>query len=194
MTPNPVSAAHCAARTGTVHRESRSWERRLTMKFFFDESGNFQLPPARMHRVGIVVGVAIPDSVEEEVYRQFDRFLGELPATSFVDGEPKGRLLDDAGRKSLADFFVDLPGILLCPIMLDLTSLVGNPQADAVGSISRKLMKLHAACTHETLQRQVAALANDVCAMSTQQVLRLVAWAKCIGRTIHNSIIRHSGG
>ena len=68
------------------------------MKFFFDESGNFQFPPAGVHRVGIVSGVAIPDSDEAEVFRQFDAFLGKLPASSFENGEPKGRLLNDAER------------------------------------------------------------------------------------------------
>ena len=63
------------------------------MKFFFDESGNFQLPPAEEHRVGIVSGVAIPDSDEAEVFQQFDAFLSKLPVSSFQNGEPKGRLL-----------------------------------------------------------------------------------------------------
>lgn len=107
------------------------------MKFFFDESGNFQLPPAGEHRVGIVSGVAIPDSAEAEVFGQFDAFLSKLPASSFKNGEPKGRLLDDAGRKALADMLVDLPGILFCPIMLDLTSLVGQAQADVSGFVSK---------------------------------------------------------
>lgn len=91
------------------------------MQFYFDESGNFQLPPAGEHRAGIVSGVAIPESDQAEVFRQFDAFLSKLPASSFKNGEPKGRLLDDTGRKALADMLVDLPGILLCPIII-----VGN--------------------------------------------------------------------
>lgn len=163
------------------------------MKFFFDESGNFQLPPAGEHRVGIVSGVAIPESDEAEIFRQFDAFLSQLPASSFRNGEPKGRLLDDAGRKALADMLVDLPGILFSPVTLDLTSLVGQPQADVTGLVSRKLIQLQATCKHERLRNQVGQLANDVGAMSTQQALRLAAWAKCISRTVHNSIIFHSG-
>ena len=163
------------------------------MKFFFDESGNFQLPPAEEHRVGIVSGVAIPDSDEAEVFQQFDAFLSKLPVSSFQNGEPKGRLLDHAGRKALADMLVALPGILVCPIMLDLTSIVGQPQSDAAGLVSRKLIQLQATCKHEAFRNQIAALASDIGALSTQQALRLAAWAKCIARTVHDSIIRHSG-
>src|SRR5271157_1689643 len=163
------------------------------MKFFFDESGNFQPPPAEEHRVGIVSGIAIPDSDEIEVFQQFDAFLSNLPGSSFQNGEPKGRLLDDAGRKALADMLVDLPGILLCPIMLDLTLLVGQPQTDVAGLVSRKLMQLQATFTHETFRNQIVELANDIGAMSTQQALRLAAWAKCIARTVQHSIILHSG-
>jgi hypothetical protein len=162
------------------------------MQFYFDESGNFQLPPVGEHRVGIVIGVAIPDLDEPEVFRQFDAFRSNLPGSSFKSGEPKGRLLDDAGRKALADMLVDLPGILLCPIMLDLTSLVGQPQANVPGLVSRRLMQLQATCKHESLRNQIAALANDVDVMSPQQALRLVTWAKCVARTVHDSIILHS--
>ena len=163
------------------------------VKFFFDESGNFQLPPAEKHRVGIVSGVAIPDSDEAEVFQQFDAFLRKLPGSSFKNGEPKGRLLDDAGRKALADLLVDLPGILLCPIMLDLTSLAGQPQTNAAVLVSQKLMQLQATCKHETFRNQIVELGDDIVEMSTQQALRLAAWAKCIARTVHNSIILHGG-
>jgi hypothetical protein len=163
------------------------------MKFYFDESGNFQLPPAGEHRVGIVSGIVIPDSDEVEIFRQFDAFLSRLPTSSFKNGEPKGRLLDDAGREAFADFLVALPGILLCPIMLDLTSLVGKPEADIAGLVSQKLLRLQAACKHQTFRDEIIQLATDVGTMSTQQCLRLAAWAKCIGRTINDSIIQHSG-
>jgi uncharacterized protein DUF3800 len=163
------------------------------MKFFFDESGNFQLPPAGEHRVGIVSGIAIPDSDEAEIFQRFDAFLSKLPSSSFKDGEPKGRFLDDACRKALATMLADLPGILLCPIMLDLTSLVGQRQAHVAALVSRKLTELQATCRHETFRNQIAELALDVGKMSTQQALRLVAWAKCIARTIQDSIILHSG-
>jgi hypothetical protein len=167
-------------------------ERNQTMKFYFDESGNFQLPPPGEHRAGIVSGIAIPDSSEVEVFQRFDAFVGSLPSSAFKDGEPKGRLLDDAARRNLANMIVDLPGILICPIMLDLTSLVGQSQADVSGLVSRKLMQLQATCRHQSFRDQIIKLANDVNDLSTQQALRLLAWAKCISRTVQDSIILHS--
>jgi len=163
------------------------------MKFYFDESGNFQLPPAGEHRVGIVVGVAIPDLDEVEVFRKFNAFLSNLPTSSFKSGEPKGRLLDHGGCKALANLLINLPGILFCPIMLDLTSLVGKPEADVGGLVSKKLMQFQGTCKHQVFRDEIVTLANNVCAMSTQQCLRLVAWAKCISRTLNDSIVLHSG-
>ena len=64
--------------------------------------------------------------------------------------------------------------------MLDLTSLVGQPQAQVATLVSRKLMELQATCRHETFRNQIAELANDVAQMSTQQALRLASWARCI--------------
>ena len=163
------------------------------MKFFFDESGNFQLPPPGEHRAGIVCGIAIPDSDDVEIFRRFDAFVGALPASAFKNGEPKGRLLDDDDRKDFANMIAGLPGILICPIMLDLTSLVGQLQADVAGLVSQKLMQLQATCKHQTFRDQLVGLANDVSDLSMQQALRLVAWAKCISRTIRDSMILHSG-
>lgn len=163
------------------------------MKFYFDESGNFQLPPKGEHRAGIVSGIAIPDSDEPEIFRRFDTFVGKLPSSAFKNGEPKGRLLDDAALKEFAHMFVDLPGILFCPIMLDLTSLVGQSQADVAGLVSKKLMQIQTACKHESFRTQLVELANDVRGLSIQQALRLVAWAKCVSRTVQDSMIHHSG-
>jgi hypothetical protein len=56
------------------------------IKFFFDESGNFQLPPAEEHRIGIVSGVAIPDTDEAQIFQQFDALLSKLSGSSFQDG------------------------------------------------------------------------------------------------------------
>src|SRR5262245_26615444 len=105
------------------------------MKFFFDEYGNFQRPQAGAHGVGIVSGIAVPDADEAEIFQRFDAFVSKLPSSSLKDGEPKGKCLDDASRKALATMLSDLPGILLRPIMLDLTSLAGQPHAQ-VASLS----------------------------------------------------------
>ncbi len=165
------------------------------MNFFFDESGNFRVPATvGTHDVGIVSGVVIPESIEAVVFEAFDRFLRTLPSTAFDKGEVKGHLLDDDARKRLADMIVDLPaGILFCPIMLDLTSLIGTPQANVSTAIAAKLTAIQGTCKHATLQAEIGQLAADIGRMSDQQVLRLAAWAKCISRCINDSIIFHSG-
>ncbi len=163
------------------------------MKFFFDESGNFQLPPSGEHRAGIVSGITISEEHEEEIFRRFDKFVSELPPCAFKNGEPKGRLLDDVGRRAYAEMLADLPGILICPIMLDLTSLVGTPQDRIADLVSENLRALQAKCKHQSLRDEIGKLANEVGVLSTQQCLRLAAWAKCISRTINDSIIHHSG-
>jgi len=163
------------------------------MKFFFDESGVFRVPTTAGQYVGIVSGVAIPDCVEAEVFKKFDEFVSTLPGSSFENGEPKGRLLGIASRNALADLLVSLPGILICPTMLDLTSLAGQPEADVGGLVSRKLLQLQATCKHDVFRNQILELADGVGKLHMQQALRLMAWAKCIARTLSDSIILHSG-
>lgn len=164
------------------------------MKFFFDESGNFRVPTkAGVHDVGIVSGVIIPEAIEAAVFAAFDRFLKELPPTAFDKGEVKGRLLDEEARTRLAEMLIDLPtGILFCPIMLDLTSLIGTPQANVSSAVSARLTAIQQTCKHVTLQVEIGQLAADIGSMSDQQVLRLATWAKCISRCINDSIIFHS--
>ncbi len=165
------------------------------MKFYFDESGNFQLPTEQgEHRVGIVGGVIIPETEEAEVFRRFDAFVASLPPTAFQDAEPKGRLLGDSGRRAFAELMLDLPGkILLSPTMLDLTTLVGRPEADVVNPVVAKLKHWQSLCKHDTMRQQVGELATEVAKLSTQQLLRLSAWAKAIKRAINDSVIFHCG-
>jgi len=165
------------------------------MKFYFDESGVFALPAtAAIHAVGIVSGVVIPEGVEAAVFASFSTFLKTLPSTAFQNGEVKGRLLDEAGRAGLAQMIVDLPrGALFCPVMLDLTSLVGTPYASPCEAVAAKLIGLQGTCKHAKMKAEIGALAADVGSMSDQQVLRLAAWAKCISRCIRDSIVFHCG-
>ena len=166
------------------------------MNFYFDESGIFRVPAtAGSHDVGIVSGVVIPESIEAAVFGAFAEFLKTLPTTAFDNkGEVKGHLLDDNARKRLADMIVDLPArILFCPIMLDLTSLIGTPQVSVPAAVAAKLTMIQETCKHATLQSEIGRLAADIRRMSDQQVLRLATWAKCISRSINDSIIFHNG-
>jgi hypothetical protein len=163
------------------------------MKFYFDESGNFQMPAkAGEHRVGIVSGVVIPESDEAEVFKHFDSFVASLPGTAFEKGEPKGRLLRDAETRAFAQMMLDIPGkILLCPTMLDLTTLFGHPESEIVKNIVAKFRQWEAGCIHDSLRKDVGELADETAKLRTQQALRLAAWAQCIKRSIQDSLIAH---
>ncbi|OAI39239.1 hypothetical protein AYO40_01325 [Planctomycetaceae bacterium SCGC AG-212-D15] len=154
--------------------------------------GNFQVPPAGDHRVGIVVGVAVPETEQAGIFNRFDTFLSQLPKSAFENGEPKGRLLDDGGRNAFAQLVASLPGVLVCPSMLDLTSLSGTSNADAREPVLRRLNSQLGAFKHESMPDEVANLVATIEEMSAQQFLRLLGWALCVNRAIRDSIILHS--
>lgn len=164
------------------------------MKFYFDESGNFRVPDdPTQHSVGIVSGVAIPDSQEAFIYREFDAFVATLPPTAFKNGEPKGRLLDDGKRADLVNMITDLPiGILFCPTVIDLTSLAGKSDKNISSDVSEKLMEIGPSCTDPEFQKRMHDLAEKTGKMSNQQMLRLYAWARCITRCLQESIFWYS--
>lgn len=165
------------------------------MNFYLDESSSFRVPDdPGTQAVGIVGGVVIPESQEPAVFRAFDSFLSGLPPTAFKEGEPKGRLLDDNSRAEFVNMLMDLPiGPLLCPIMLDLTSLAGRTEQNISSIVSSTLNDLQQVSKHESARQQLRDLSLTVGKMSNQQVLRLAAWARCIRRCINDSFIFHCG-
>ena len=158
MTSLLFTCSEDSYRTPNKMREpDRCFSCRRRRKAFDDEIllrriGKFPDPPKSEHRAGIVSGIAIPDSDEAEIFRRFDAFVGALPARPSKTASQRGGCWTTAARSS-RHMIVDLPGILICPIMLDLTSLVGQSQADVAGLVSQKLMELQAACKHQTLSR-----------------------------------------
>ncbi len=163
------------------------------MKFFLDESGDFSLPPdPESHSVGIVAGIVVPEPMQNEIFCRFRAFVDELPSSAFREGEPKGCLLDYNGRAALANLFFDLDHVLICPIMLDITSLARTGEVRTKESIVKKLRKWASLCKHETMQIEVDHLARQVDNASLPTVLRLATWARCVMRSLQDSIIRHS--
>lgn len=164
------------------------------MRFYFDESGNFKVPDdPSQHSVGIVSGIAIPDSQESLIFREFDAFVATLPPSAFKNGEPKGRLLDDGKRAELVNMITELPiGILFCPTVLDLTSLAGKSDANVSSDVFEKLTEIEPSCMNPEFKKRVQDLAVKTGEMSNQQMLRLLAWARCICRCVNESIFWHS--
>lgn len=164
------------------------------MNFYFDESGSFVVPEdPTQHSVGIVSGVVSPESDEPAIFQAINSFISTLPPTAFQNGEPKGRLFNDNNLARLADLITELPlGILFCPIVIDLTSLQGKSTAQISSEVSGSLAELAPSCTDPGFQIQVRNFADMVGKMSNQQMLRLYAWARCIRRSVEESLFWHS--
>jgi hypothetical protein len=161
------------------------------MKFFFDESGSFRVPATRQgHAVGIVVGVVIPETVEPVLEQRFREFLAKLPGTAFKNQEPKGRLLGGDAREGFALMVSKWDGVLICPMMLDLTTMAGRG-AKTRDKLVAKLKRTAIQCTFETMQRELDLLARQVSNMSPEVVFRLACWAQCIKRAINDAVIYH---
>jgi hypothetical protein len=164
------------------------------MKFYFDESGDFA-PPASPseHSIAISIGIVVPEETEAATIKQFDGFVRGLPHRSFHKGEPKGRLLEPAARQEFADFLWECDGILVCPTVLDLTALAGRTDADVRSSVVNKLNGMASRCKYPQMREQISLLARRFNRLSLPQCLRLVTWARCIMRSLHDSIVAHSG-
>jgi hypothetical protein len=163
------------------------------MNFYFDESGDFSIPVARtQNAVGVSMAVVIPDETQAQTLGDFDAFVHGLPRAAFQDSEPKRNLLDTTARRQFVEFLSACDGILVCPIMLDLTALTGRADVDVQGAVVAKLEAYATKCKHPKMQEQVALLARQFRRLSLEQSLRLATWARCIMRSLHDSIITHS--
>ena len=111
--------------------------------------------------VAICMGVVIPDSSEAQVLLGFDSFLSELPKNAFQNGEPKGKLLDDANRRRFVQFIRSAESILLCPIILDLKPLAGATEPNAKDAVVVALKSAASQCKHETMRHEVELLARQ---------------------------------
>ena len=164
------------------------------MRIYLDESGDFRIPLSDdENAVGIVVGVVIPETKEPSILERFNEFTERLQSHELKNGEPKGSLFGDDSRRRFANFIAHSDGLLLCPTMLDLTSLARRPEFDVKTGVSRKLREWASKCKHDEMRREVTKLANQVGNLSLQQVIRLAAWARCIKRCVIDSVVFHSG-
>jgi len=162
------------------------------MKFFFDESGDFRLDDDGIQRVGIVVGITIPESSEVKVFAKFDDFVATLSRSAFKKGEPKGRLLSSDERKQFARMLADNDSIVVTPAILDIPSIIrANKQVRS--DMVRRMRELAKQCVHETMQEQAHLLANQFDNLSDNQSLRLGAIAYCIQQAFQQTIILLAG-
>jgi hypothetical protein len=163
------------------------------MKFYLDESGDFRLPKSPdEHAVGIVVGIVIPEVCEARAEQAYRDLVAKLRPAAFQNGEPKGKLLDENERRLFAEMIANLDGILLCPIILDITSLARRDDVDTKSDVVQRLRAWQSRCKHESMKNELEQLVKQVENLSTPQVLRLATWARCIFRCLQDSIVQHS--
>src|SRR6266436_4057275 len=82
------------------HVESLVKSAHRSMFYYFDESGDFQIPDtATTHKVAVVMGVAISESIYDDLRARFFEFVKKLEASECVNGEPKGSRLTYDRRK-----------------------------------------------------------------------------------------------
>jgi len=162
------------------------------VRYFFDESGSFRVPLDRHeHAVGIVVGLVVPETEEAELWQRFREFVAKLPRSAFKRGEPKGNRLDQEARRAFAILVSQCQGILICPTMLDLTTMAGRAEEERNGIVT-KIETTAASCKHQSMQQEVELLARQVANLSPEAAFRLGSWAQCVKRSIDDSIIWHS--
>jgi hypothetical protein len=162
------------------------------MKFFFDESGSFRIPDHKEHAVGIVVGIVVPELQADDFSRRMEKFIAGLPSSAFKRGEPKGNFLDGADRRKFAEMMAAMEGVLVCPTMLDLTSMVGRGM-ECRDKMARRCHSIAAQCHHATMRDQMALLGRQVNNSSPEEICRLGCWAQCIKRSVEDCIIRYAG-
>ncbi len=162
------------------------------MKFFFDESGDFRLDDDGVPRVGIVVGITIPETAEAEVIARFDEFVGTLSPSAFKKGEPKGNRLTFDERKRFAEMIAANDRIVVTPALLDIAS-INKAKKDVKGDMVRRMRDLASQCIHDEMKEESYLLSRQFNNLSDNQSLRLGSVAYCIKRAFEQTIILLSG-
>jgi hypothetical protein len=85
------------------------------MNFYFDESGDFRPDDDGVERVGIVVGISIPESSETAVFASFDTFVATVAPSALKKREPKGNLLTYDERRRFAEMIAGNRNIIVTP-------------------------------------------------------------------------------
>jgi Protein of unknown function (DUF3800) len=162
------------------------------MKYFFDESGSFRIPTSSCeHSAGVVVGVAIPESVELRLLERFREFTCSLPKSAMKDSEPKGSLLESSSRRRFVELLLEFDCVLVCPAIVDLGPMAGGA-AQLHSKLVKRIEDTSIRCHYGSMRDAVALLSRQAGNLSPQAATRLAAWAYCLKRCVEDSIIAHS--
>jgi hypothetical protein len=92
-----------------------------------------------------------------------------------------------------AEMIAGLEGILVCPIILDITSLARRGDVDTKSNVVRRLRDWQQLCKFQSMKNDLEQLVRQFDNLSLPQALRLATWARCVFRCLQDSVIQHSG-
>lgn len=158
------------------------------MYFFFDESGDFQLPPsADVHKAAVVTSVAISGKRYPSLHRDFAGFVRTLGASELKNGEPKGRLLT---RRSLIRFCQLLSaerGVSVTPVTLDLSHIVGTSAAAMASHMKASIETRLPSFLYDSMREEMRLLSKQTGNLSDVAMRRLYSWANCFREAIQHA-------
>lgn len=160
------------------------------MRFYFDEAGDFAVPQdPNTHAVGIVVGVDIPELIEQQVFAAYQQFVSTLSTTEFKKGEPKGNLLSDTHLREFAEMMAVTKDLLITTTLIDLSTLAGGRSAESEKCVEAKFDKIASQCVYDSLRQEIELLKRQYVNLSRNQKLRLFGWSTCIFETLHQCVL-----
>lgn len=160
------------------------------MFYYFDESGDFTLPEApTIHKVAIVMGVAVSDVIYDELHMGFCQFVKKLSASECVNGEAKGFLLSYEHKKEFCDLLFNYDGLFLTPVTLDLPSLAHTSIRSMPERMSRVLRRWADKMLFPEAGEEMLLLSRQYGNLSLNQSLRIYSLANCIREALHHSIL-----
>lgn len=176
----------------TLEIKGRTHDEELLVQFCFDESGDFNPPPADTHGCSIVCGVTFPETSRDACFTAYQKFLQDLPRSEQRGGEPKGCLLSDDSRNRFCDIINAFPSVLVTPVTLDLSWHRREQAGSLAASMKEAVLEKARSCVYQTMRDEMGELARQWGNLSESQCLRLLALGKCFQEAIQHSIIFHS--
>ncbi len=164
------------------------------MNFFFDEAGDFSLPPSDTHKVAIYAGIAVPEASMGALESEHLTWSRSLSPTETDRGEPKGARLRPESRNLFFEYLDRVPNIVVAPTILDLQDqwalgLSNLPERSRTEGLRRAAL-LDSAELRERVEKQARQIGN----LHDSQVLRLTGLAHSIESTLRYAILCLASG
>lgn len=154
------------------------------MQVYFDESGDFNPVRASPYNFSFVVGVILLDRALPRLKSDFDWLVGQLDATEFDQGEPKGSLLSLDHRRVLLEILKAHRDVMLIPISVNLG--YDDPALfETAGERIRALIKKNLSAKSDYMSvAERETLANQFGNLSAPGLARLVSYGIAVLKSI----------